>query len=212
MLRVDPEEYLMNLWLALPLATRARLMMIYPEGLDPLIAALRDCPPPPAADKDPGRRNARENPDDGIAQTLQTQCVQVYPKTHEPIHVIRTGSVKAGHQYRCSLRAGHDRAHLHVATGIVWRTMPTADAGREWFIYDARTGQFWGPNCGGYFGLWGAGLYTEAEARRISGNKCQTRSDRMHHITEYRDQIANMRGSYERLNAALQLAERNSRG
>ncbi len=34
---------------------------------------------------------------------------------------------------------------------------------REWLIYNANNGQFWGPDSGGYFGLWGAGLYTEAE-------------------------------------------------
>lgn len=76
----------------------------------------------------------------------------------------------------------------------------------EWLIYDGRTGQFWGPNRGGYFGLWGAGLYTKAEAERITSNKCSTRMDRMQHITEYRDQIANMRGAFERLSLALAAA------
>ena len=77
----------------------------------------------------------------------------------------------------------------------------------EWLIYDGRTGQFWGPDRGGYFGLWGAGLYTETEAKQIASNKCSTRMDRAQHITEYRDQIANMRGAFERLSAALSNAE-----
>jgi hypothetical protein len=80
------------------------------------------------------------------------------------------------------------------------------DTRREWLIYNAQNGQFWGPNSGGYFGLWGAGLYTEAEAKRLSGN--QDRMDRAHHISEYTDQIANMRGAFERLSDALHEAER----
>lgn len=76
---------------------------------------------------------------------------------------------------------------------------------REWLIWNADYHQFWGPNSGGYFGLWGAGLYTEAEARRLSAN--EDRRDKAHHITEYRDQINNMRGAFERLNDALKIAE-----
>lgn len=75
----------------------------------------------------------------------------------------------------------------------------------EWLIYNGSNGQFWGPNSGGYGGLWFAGLYTESEARRLASNK--DRRDRAHHISEYRDQIANMRGAFERLNAALELAD-----
>lgn len=71
----------------------------------------------------------------------------------------------------------------------------------EWLIQDGRTGQFWGPNSGGYFGLWGAGLYTEADARRLARNP--DRLDKVQHISEYRDQIANMRGPFERLSAVL---------
>lgn len=74
---------------------------------------------------------------------------------------------------------------------------------REWLIYEARSGTFWGPDRGGYFGLWGAGLYTEAEAKRIAANPDPARQDRAHHISEYCDQIANMRGAFERLSAAL---------
>lgn len=85
-----------------------------------------------------------------------------------------------------------------------------SDERREWLIYNGNNGQFWGPDSGGYFGLWGAGLYTEAEAKRITSNKCPTRRDRMHHISEYRDQIANMRGAFERLSAALPPADRPS--
>lgn len=81
------------------------------------------------------------------------------------------------------------------------------NAPREWLIYNANNGQFWGPDSGGYFGLWGAGLYTEAEAKRISGNRDPARRDQMHHVTEYRDQIANMRGAFERLNAVLTQAD-----
>lgn len=72
---------------------------------------------------------------------------------------------------------------------------------REWLILNANNGQFWGPNGGGYFGLWGAGLYMKAEAERLAANK--DRCDRVHHISEYRDQIINMRGAFERLSAAL---------
>ena len=72
---------------------------------------------------------------------------------------------------------------------------------RDWLIYNGRNGQFWGPDRGGYWGLWGAGLYTEAEALDICRNK--DRDDRMQHISEYRDQIANMRGAFDRLNDAL---------
>lgn len=72
---------------------------------------------------------------------------------------------------------------------------------REWLIFNADYQQFWGPDRGGYFGLWGAGLYTEAEAKRLSANR--DRRDQAHHIREYRDQIGNMRGAFERLNDAL---------
>jgi hypothetical protein len=75
----------------------------------------------------------------------------------------------------------------------------------EWLIFNGNNGQFWGPNSGGYFGLWGAGLYTKAEAKNLSRNK--DRRDQMHHISEYRDQIGNMRGAFERLSAALALAD-----
>lgn len=76
---------------------------------------------------------------------------------------------------------------------------------REWLIWNADYHQFWGPNSGGYFGLWGAGLYTESEARRLSSNR--DRRDQAHHITEYRDQISNMRGAFERLNDTLKRAD-----
>lgn len=76
-----------------------------------------------------------------------------------------------------------------------------AQPAKCWVIYNADYGQFWGPNSGGYFGLWGAGLYTEAEARSLANNK--DRRDHVHHVSEYRDQIANMRGAFERLSAAL---------
>ena len=77
----------------------------------------------------------------------------------------------------------------------------------EWLIYNANNGQFWGPNGGGYFGLWGAGLYTEEEAKRIVSNQDPNRRDQAHHITEYKDQIANMLGAFERLNAVLESAD-----
>ena len=75
----------------------------------------------------------------------------------------------------------------------------------EWLIFNRANGQFWGPDSRGYFGLWGAGLYTEARARRLASDK--DRADQVHHITEYRDQIGNMRGAYARLAAALIRAE-----
>lgn len=83
------------------------------------------------------------------------------------------------------------------------------DNRREWLIWNADYHQFWGPNRGGYFGLWGAGLYTEAEARDLSANK--DRRDQAHHITEYRDQINNMRGAWDRLNDVLVRADVASR-
>ena len=76
----------------------------------------------------------------------------------------------------------------------------------EWLIYNGSNGQFWGPDSGGYFGLWGAGLYTKAEAQRLASNK--DRLDQVHHISEYRDQIGNMRGAFERLNAALMATQK----
>jgi hypothetical protein len=72
---------------------------------------------------------------------------------------------------------------------------------KEWLIFNASNGQFWGPDSGGYFGLWGAGLYRESDARRLASDK--DRNDQVHHIREYKDQIANMRGAFERLSAAL---------
>lgn len=78
----------------------------------------------------------------------------------------------------------------------------SANEKRCWLIWNADYNQFWGPEGRGYFGLWGAGLYTEKEARSKSGNK--DRRDQMHHISEYKDQIENMRGAFERLSAALQ--------
>lgn len=74
-------------------------------------------------------------------------------------------------------------------------------AKKEWLIYNADYGQFWGPDAGGYFGLWGAGFYTEEVARSHASNR--DRRDQVHHISEYKDQIANMRGAFERLSAAL---------
>lgn len=71
----------------------------------------------------------------------------------------------------------------------------------EWLIWNADYHQFWGPNRGGYFGLWGAGLYTESEARSLASNK--DRRDQVHHVSEYQDQIENMRGAFERLDAAV---------
>lgn len=64
---------------------------------------------------------------------------------------------------------------------------------REWLIWNVDYQQFWGPDSGGYFGLWGAGLYTETEARQLAKNK--DRKDRVQHISEYKDQIENMRGA-----------------
>jgi hypothetical protein len=77
----------------------------------------------------------------------------------------------------------------------------TPDERREWLIWNADYQQFWGPNSGGYFGLWGAGLYTETEAKSLSRNK--DRRDQPQHISEYRDQIENMRGAFERLKTTL---------
>ena len=85
--------------------------------------------------------------------------------------------------------------------------MATAQIGKpntdtpQWVIYNSDYGQFWGPNSGGYFGLWGAGLYTKAEADSLASNR--DRQDRVQHISEYRDQISNMRGAFERLSRAL---------
>ena len=80
-----------------------------------------------------------------------------------------------------------------------------AGDGKEYVIYNAQNGQFWGPDRGGYFGLWGAGLYTKAEARRLASDP--DRQDHVQHISEYADQIANMRGAFERLSAALEEAK-----
>ena len=79
---------------------------------------------------------------------------------------------------------------------------------RDWVIWNADYHQFWGPDSGGYFGLWGAGLYTEADAKRLSSNK--DRRDQAHHISEYRDQINNMRGAFERLSSALDASARGT--
>lgn len=73
----------------------------------------------------------------------------------------------------------------------------------HWLVYNSDYGQFWGPERRGYFGLWGAGLYSEEEAKRIASNPDPCRNDQAHHISEYKDQIGNMRGAFERLNAAL---------
>lgn len=106
------------------------------------------------------------------------------------------------------LRAEHDALEAELEKTKPSPASVTRDGEpREWLIVDGRTDQFWGPDSGGYFGLWGAGLYTETEAKRIAGNKCETRRDRAHHITEYRDQIANMRGAFERLSSALAAAD-----
>lgn len=104
-------------------------------------------------------------------------------------------------------------AHLETRYRVALRQIETALVGlvppvepAEWLIFEANTQTFWGPNRGGYFGLWGAGLYTEREAREIARYK--DRRDQAHHISEYRDQINNMRGAWDRLNAVLEAADR----
>lgn len=72
---------------------------------------------------------------------------------------------------------------------------------KNWVIYNSHYGTFWGPNSGGYFGLWGAGLYTEAEAKRLARNK--DRADHAHPLADHRDEILHMKGAFERLTAAL---------
>lgn len=75
-------------------------------------------------------------------------------------------------------------------------------ARRDWVIWNEDYQQFWGPDRGGYFGLWGAGLYTEEEAKALSHNT--DRKDRPRRLSEYRDQVENMRGAFERLSLALE--------
>lgn len=97
----------------------------------------------------------------------------------------------------------------HVETPERWCDTPAMPEPAEWVVFDARSGLFWGPDETGYAGLWGAGLYTESHARRIASNP--DRQDRAHHITEYRDQIANMCGAFERLSARLKAAQKRRR-
>jgi len=80
-----------------------------------------------------------------------------------------------------------------------------SDQKKEWLIREGNSQTWWGPNRGGYCStLIGAGLYTEAEAKKIQDfSDRYGRRDTMVHVSEMAGQIRELTAAAERLTAAL---------